>query len=42
MNVQESQLEAVSLGKEKPRCEQQSDACYAQNRRSDLLHSGEF
>ena len=42
MNVQESQLEAVSLGKEKPRCEQQNDACYAQNRRSDLLHSGEF
>ena len=35
-------LEAVSLGKEKPRCEQQNDACYAQNRRSDLLHSGEF
>ncbi len=42
MNVQESQVEAVSLGKEKSRCEEQSDACYAQNRRSDLLHSGEF
>ena len=42
MNAQESQVEAVSLGEEKPRCEQQNDACYAQNRRSDILHSGEF
>lgn len=42
MNVQESQVEAVSLGKEKPRCEEQNEACYARNRRSDLLHAGEF
>jgi peptidoglycan-associated lipoprotein len=42
MNAQDSQIEAVSLGEEKPRCEEKSEACYAQNRRSDLLHSGEF
>lgn len=42
MNVQEAQIEAVSLGEEKPRCEDKTDACYAQNRRGDLLHSGEF
>jgi peptidoglycan-associated lipoprotein len=42
MGVQEAQIEAVSLGEEKPRCEEKTDACYAQNRRGDLLHSGEF
>lgn len=42
MNVQESQVEAVSLGKEKPRCDAQTDACFAQNRRSDLLYGGEY
>ena len=42
MNAQEAQVEAVSLGEEKPRCEEKTEACYAQNRRSDLLHSGEF
>jgi peptidoglycan-associated lipoprotein len=42
MNVQEAQVEAVSLGKEKPRCDAQTDACFAQNRRSDLLYNGEY
>jgi len=40
--VQDAQIEAVSLGEEKPRCEEKTEACYAQNRRGDLLHSGEF
>ena len=42
MNAQETQVEAVSFGEEKPRCEEKTEACYAQNRRSDLLHAGEF
>ena len=42
MGAREVQIESVSLGEEKPRCEEKTDACYGQNRRSDLLHSGEF
>lgn len=42
MGAREQQIEAVSLGEEKPRCTAQSEACWAENRRGDLLHSGEF
>jgi peptidoglycan-associated lipoprotein len=42
MGAREPQMEAVSLGEEKPRCTEQNEACWAQNRRGDLLHSGEF
>ena len=42
MGARELQIESVSLGEEKPRCEEKSDACFGQNRRSDMLHSGEF
>ena len=42
LGVREDQVEAVSLGEEKPRCEEKTDACYAQNRRSDLLYGGEY
>ena len=42
MGAQESQVESVSLGEEKPRCTAQTEACWAENRRGDLLHSGEF
>ena len=38
----EDQVEAVSLGEEKPRCSDLSEECWAQNRRSDILYSGEF
>ena len=38
----EPQIESVSLGEEKPRCEANTDDCHGQNRRSDMLHSGEF
>jgi peptidoglycan-associated lipoprotein len=38
----EDQIEAVSLGEEKPRCSEQTDSCWAQNRRGDILYSGEF
>ena len=38
----EVQVEAVSLGKEKPRCTESTEECWAQNRRGDMLYSGEF
>ena len=42
MGAQESQIESVSLGEEKPRCTEQAEACYSQNRRSDMLYAGEY
>jgi peptidoglycan-associated lipoprotein len=42
MGASDSQIEAVSLGKEKPRCTEQTEACYSQNRRSDMLYNGEY
>jgi len=42
MGAQESQLESVSLGEEKPRCTDTTEACYSQNRRSDMLYGGEY
>jgi peptidoglycan-associated lipoprotein len=41
MGVKDSQIESVSLGEEKPRCTEQTEECYAQNRRSDMLYPGE-
>ncbi|AYH45770.1 peptidoglycan-associated lipoprotein Pal [Azoarcus sp. DN11] len=42
LGAKEAQIESVSLGKEKPRCTESTEACYAQNRRGDMLYSGEF
>ena len=42
LGAQESQVESASLGEEKPRCEEKTDACYSQNRRGDLLYAGEY
>jgi len=42
LGAKEQQIESVSLGEEKPRCTDQTDACWAQNRRGDMLYSGEF
>ncbi|MBR0566737.1 peptidoglycan-associated lipoprotein Pal [Azoarcus sp. L1K30] len=42
LGAKEGQIESVSLGEEKPRCTDASEACYAQNRRGDILYSGEF
>ncbi len=36
--VHESQLEAISFGKEKPKAEGHDEAAYAQNRRADLTY----
>jgi peptidoglycan-associated lipoprotein len=38
----EDQVEAVSLGEEKPRCTEPNEQCWAQNRRGDMLYTGEF
>lgn len=42
LNVREDQMESVSLGEEKPRCTESTDECWAQNRRGDILYSGEY
>jgi len=38
----EDQIEAVSLGEEKPRATGSNDEAWAQNRRSDMLYPGEY
>ena len=42
MGATSSQIEAVSLGEEKPRCTEHAEGCWSQNRRGDVLYSGEF
>jgi peptidoglycan-associated lipoprotein len=42
LGAQDVQVEAASLGEEKPRCEDKTEACYAQNRRGDMLYGGEY
>ncbi|HNH23676.1 MAG TPA: peptidoglycan-associated lipoprotein Pal, partial [Accumulibacter sp.] len=42
LGAREDQLEAVSLGEEKPKNEGHNEAAWAQNRRGDMLYSGEF
>ena len=42
LGAPEAKIETVSLGEEKPRCTESTEECWAQNRRGDLLHAGEF
>ena len=42
LGVAEAQTESVSLGEEKPVCAEQTEECWAQNRRGDMLYTGEF
>lgn len=42
LGARESQIETVSLGEEKPRCTDDTESCHQQNRRSDMLHAGEY
>ena len=42
LGVSDNQIESVSLGEEKPRCTESTESCFAENRRSDMLYSGEF
>ena len=42
LGAKEAQIESVSLGEEKPMCTDQSEGCWAKNRRGDMLYSGEY
>jgi peptidoglycan-associated lipoprotein len=42
LGAREEQVESVSLGEEKPKNLGQDEAAWAENRRGDLLYSGEF
>jgi peptidoglycan-associated lipoprotein len=41
LGAQDVQIEAVSFGEEKPVCTDASEACWAQNRRTDIVYQGE-
>ncbi|WP_408058874.1 peptidoglycan-associated lipoprotein Pal [Undibacterium hunanense] len=40
LGVSEAQMEAVSLGKEKPKAQGSNEAAWAENRRADIVYSG--
>ncbi|MBV9191227.1 MAG: peptidoglycan-associated lipoprotein Pal [Betaproteobacteria bacterium] len=42
LGARESQIESVSLGEEKPTCSEHTEACWAKNRRDDMLYGGEY
>ena len=42
LGAREDQIEAVSLGEEKPSCAEHTEDCWAKNRRDDILYSGEY
>jgi peptidoglycan-associated lipoprotein len=42
LGAREDQIEAVSLGEEKPVCNEHGEECWAKNRRDDMLYSGEY
>lgn len=42
LGVNEDQVEAVSLGEEKPKKEGHDDAAWAENRRADIIYQGEY
>ena len=42
LGAKEEQVEAVSLGEEKPKAEGHTEEAWAQNRRSDMLYNGEY
>jgi len=42
LGAREAQVEAVSLGEEKPMCAEHNEDCWAKNRRGDMLYGGEY
>ncbi len=42
MGAPESQIESVSLGKEKPKALGDNESAWAENRRADMLYNGEY
>ncbi|HYA21263.1 MAG TPA: peptidoglycan-associated lipoprotein Pal [Burkholderiales bacterium] len=41
LGAKSNQIETVSFGKEKPRCTEHNETCWAKNRRSDIVYQGE-
>ena len=41
LNASDKQIETVSFGEEKPRCSEQTESCWSQNRRVDIVYEGE-
>lgn len=41
LGASDKQIETVSYGEEKPRCVEQNEACWSQNRRADIVYAGE-
>jgi len=41
LGVRGEQIETVSFGEEKPRCNQAEEGCWSQNRRGDIVYQGE-
>jgi len=42
LGAREDQVEAVSLGEEKPKAQGSDEAAWSQNRRGDILYQGEY
>ena len=42
LGARDNQIESVSLGEEKPICNDASEGCWSKNRRGDMLYSGEY
>lgn len=42
LGARDAQIEAVSLGEEKPRAQGSTEEAYGENRRSDMLYRGEY
>jgi len=41
LGVNDKQIETVSFGEEKARCSDKTEACWAENRRVDIIYAGE-
>ena len=41
LGVEDRQIDTVSFGKEKPRCTVSDESCWSQNRRADLVYTGD-
>jgi len=42
LGAKEAQIESVSLGEEKPKSQGNTEEAWSQNRRADILYSGEY
>ncbi|HZM44745.1 MAG TPA: OmpA family protein, partial [Burkholderiales bacterium] len=41
LGAKPDQVETVSFGEEKPRCNEAAESCWSQNRRGDIVYQGE-